>query len=157
MSQPRSPPTAASKYYLQLRTTALAFIDALAEVPDHPLRMDFDRMRSLCTSDFQHSWGHTYATARNARLQGEHLFSDFAAHLTMMLPNFETWKVEVTDMSIDEVKRKAVIRASFYMLVKDAVETIENDLLWTLEMDDAGEKVKKSVEFIDSVATSTLR
>lgn len=157
MSEHPSPPANASKSYLQLRTTALAFIDALAEVPDHPSRMDFERMKTLCTTDFQHSWGHTYATSLNARLQGEHSISSFVAHLAAMLPNFESWEVRVTDVTIDEVKKQAVVRASFYMLVKEAEASVENDLLWVLDMDDAGEKVRTSVEFIDSVATGKIK
>lgn len=157
MSEARPHPASASKSYHQLHTTALAFIDALAEVPDQPSRMDFERMKALCTPDFQHSWGHTYATSLNARLQGEHSFSDFAAHLAMMLPNLDTWKVNVTDITVDEVRKKVVVRASFDMSVKGAETGVENDLLWLLQMDDTGEKVKKSVEFIDSVATGKIR
>jgi hypothetical protein len=157
MSKHPDPPLAASSAYIQLHTTALAFIDAQAQAPEHPDRMDFDRISELCTSDYQHSWGHNYATSLNPRFQGTQSFHDFATHLRAMLPNLKSWETTVTDTTVDEPKRKVILRISFWMVPRDTEEPVENDLLWMLEMDEEGKKIKSSKEFVDGVAAAKLK
>lgn len=41
--------------------------------------------------------------------------------------------------------------------MKGVKELVENDLLWMLEMDDAGEKVERSVEFVDDAAAGSIK
>jgi hypothetical protein len=40
---------------------------------------------------------------------------------------------------------------------KGAEEGVENDMLWRLEMDEDGKKVRKSTEFIDGIAAGRLK
>jgi hypothetical protein len=157
MSSRPQPPRAASATYVQLHTTALAFIDAQAQDSTQTPCMNFDRIEALCTPDFQHSWGHNYAISLNPRLQGTHSFLLFTKHLEAMLPNLDSFENTVTDVTIDEVQRKVVLRMSFWMLAKGAEEPVENDLLWVLEMDEEGKKVRRSKEFIDGVAAGRLK
>lgn len=159
MSETMKPTTTASHTYSQLHNTARAFIEAQDQDTSHPQLMDFEAIRSHVTDDFQHTWGHNYATSMNPRLQGTHYFPHFIKHLEAMLPNFKSWQTSITDMVVDDVKKKVMMRVSFIMVPKDAEEGVENDLLWVLEMTDTeGEwKVRKSTEFIDVAAAGKLK
>ncbi|KAF2824354.1 hypothetical protein CC86DRAFT_371706 [Ophiobolus disseminans] len=159
MSDPMSQPPSASQTYKQLHNAALEFVDAQAQDPALPSRMNFDRIRAVTTSDFQHSWGHNYATGLNPRLQGTHSFLLFTKHLEAMLPNLVSWETTVTNVIVDEVKRQVVLRVSFYMVPKETEEGVENDLLWVLEMARDGEKwkIRRSKEFIDVAAAGRLK
>jgi hypothetical protein len=143
--------------YTTLHSTALAFIDAQAQDSSQPSRMNFGRIEEVCTSDYQHLWGHNYAVSQNPRLQGMHSFSDFTKHLSAMLPNLKSWETTVTDVTIDEMKKTVVLRVSLLMVPKGAEEGVENDMLWRLEMDEDGKKVRKSTEFIDGIAAGRLK
>lgn len=79
-----------------------------------------------------------------------------------MLPRLESWKSNVTDIIVDPVKMKAMLRISFMMQAKGATEgqMVENDLLWILEMEELGSGkvgIKKSMEFLDGAAAGRLR
>jgi hypothetical protein len=150
-------PPAASEMYTQLHSTALAFIDAQAHDATQPHGMNFARIESLCASDFEHSWGHNYAVSLNPRLQGTFSFAQFTKHLEAMLPNLDSFEITVTDVTVDEMLRKVVLRISFWMLAKGAEERVENDLVWVVEMDEEGKKVRRSREFIDGIAAGRLK
>jgi hypothetical protein len=79
-----------------------------------------------------------------------------------MLPKLESWKADVTNIIVDPVMMKVMLRISFWMQAKGAKEAdkVENDLLWELEMEEVSEgkvKVKRSVEFVDGAAAGRLR
>jgi ketosteroid isomerase-like protein len=156
MSAHPAPPRTASQTYTSLHTTALAFISAQSQDPTHPSRMNFTRISALCAPDFQHSWGHNYAVAQNPRIQGTLSFELFVAHLESMLPALESWDAVVTDVTVDEVQRKVVLRVSFGMVVKGSGEVVENDLMWVLEMDEEG-RVWRSREFVDGSAAGRMK
>jgi ketosteroid isomerase-like protein len=117
--------------------------------------MDFARLERLCAADFAHTWGHNYAVSQSARLQGTLSFARFAAHLQSMLPHLESWDNEVTDVTVDEARRRVVLRVSFWMKVQGE-ESVENDLVWAVEVDEVG-KVRRSEEFVDAVAAGRLK
>lgn len=152
----------ATPLYRSLRGTALNFIEAQAVDNSLPERMNFAHLRTHCTPNFQHSWGHNYAVSITPPLQGSHSFDDFVKHLNFMLPKLESWKADVTNIIVDPVMMKVMLRISFWMQAKGAKEAdkVENDLLWELEMEEVGEgkvKVKRSVEFVDGAAAGRLR
>lgn len=60
-------------------------------------------------------------------------------------------------MIVDEVGRRAVVRASYCMMAKGADEVVVNDLVWFLDMDEEGGRVVRSIEFIDGAAAGALR
>lgn len=165
MANNLKPPTSASATYEALHKTALDFISAQAQNSLFPSRMDFDRIRALCSTDFQHSWGHNYATYRAPPIQGSHSVDAFIAHLQKMLPSLESWETDITDIIVDEVQLKVMLRLSFWMRAKGVSkeDIVENDLLWLLEMskdgvnDNRSMKVRRSVEFIDAVAAGKLK
>ena len=76
-----------------------------------------------------------------------------------MLPNLQSWETTVTDVLVDEVKRKVMLRVSFWMVPKGKGEGVENDLLWVLELaeEGGGWKVRRSTEFIDGMAAGRLK
>lgn len=74
-----------------------------------------------------------------------------------MLPKLESWETTVTEVTVDEVKKRVVLRVSFWMVPKGTKEVVENDLLWKLEMDEGGKKVQRSTEFIDGIAAGRLK
>jgi hypothetical protein len=155
------PPISASALYKALHTAAFGFINSQTQNDNLPLRMDFDLIRTFCSPSFQHSWGHNYAVSVSPPLQGSHSFDGFAAHLQSMLPKLQSWKADVTDIVIDEVKMKVMLRISFWMVAQGngEGEAVENDLLWVLEMEEDRERVriKGSREFVDGVAAGKSR
>ena len=156
------PPTSASLLYKFLHSTALGFINAQTQNDELPSRMAFERIRTYCSPSFQHFWGHNYAVSVSPPLQGTHDFDGFVAHLQSMLPKLESWNADVTDVVVDEVRMKVMLRISFYMRAKGAEKkVVENDLLWALEMERHGDeedvKIRKSTEFVDGTAAERLR
>jgi hypothetical protein len=155
------PPPTASPLYKALHATAIGFIEAQTLDPSLPSRMNFENIRTFCSPSFHHSWGHKYAVSVSPPLQGTLSFDGFTAHLQSISPRLESWKAEVTDVLIDEMKRKVVLRISFLMLPKGAEEEVENDLLWVLDMERGGNgeevKIRGSREFVDGVAAGRLR
>jgi ketosteroid isomerase-like protein len=150
------PPQGASIAYTALHVSALTFISAQAQNDNYPSRMAFDLHKDLIAPDFQHSWGHNYGVSKDPRLQGALSFDQFKAHLASMVPHLESWHPTVTDVVVDEMKRKVVLRISFGMVVKGEDVGVENDLVWVVEMDGEG-KVRRSVEFVDGVAAGRLK
>jgi len=156
------PATSALPTYTILRDTALNFIKAQTLDTTLPERMNFDLMRTYCAPSFEHSWGHNYAVSLTPPLQGTHSLDGFFSHLRSMLPRLESWKSNVTDVIVDPVKMKVVLRISFMMQAKGATEgqIVENDLLWMMEMEEIGSGkvgIKKSMEFLDGAAAGKLR
>jgi len=156
------PATSALPTYTILRDTALNFIRAQTLDANSPERMDFDLMRTYCAPSFEHSWGHNYAVSLAPPLQDTHSLDSFFSHLRSMLPRLESWKSNVTDVIVDPVKMKVILRISFMMQAKGATEgqIVENDLLWMMEMEEMGSGkvvIKKSMEFLDGAAAGKLR
>ncbi|KAF1843542.1 uncharacterized protein K460DRAFT_368431 [Cucurbitaria berberidis CBS 394.84] len=161
MTNTLEPPAAASQTYTALFNTALNFIDAQTQDPNLPSRMDFDRIRALCSPGFEHSWGHNYAVSLAPPLQGSHSVDGFISHLQKMLPNLDSWNTDVMDAIVDEARLRVILRMSLWMQVKGVGEgdAVENDILWVLDMDGDLEKlrVKKSMEFIDGLAAGRIK
>ncbi|KAF1913279.1 hypothetical protein BDU57DRAFT_457190, partial [Ampelomyces quisqualis] len=55
----------------------------------------------------------------------------------------------ITDKRVDESQKKAVLRASFFVVAMRAQSQVENDLLWMLEMDSEGKRDPKSLDIVD--------
>ena len=72
-----------------------------------------------------------------------------------MLPLLESWRTDVSDILVDESRKMAIVRTSYWMKAK-AADAIENDMLWWLWMDESGETVERSMEFVDVEATKKI-
>ncbi|KAF2729977.1 hypothetical protein EJ04DRAFT_515541 [Polyplosphaeria fusca] len=150
-------PSSASAFYKTLHATVMEFMTSQKQEPDMPHRLDHDRMRAIRTeTGSEHSWGHNYLVRQHPQLAPLPDADAFIAHLTRMCPNLDSWETTVTDIIIDEAKKVAIVRASYYMEPKDSGEKVENDLLWYLAMNEDGTKVKKSVEFLDGAAMGRI-
>jgi hypothetical protein len=153
-----TPPSSASAFYKALHATTIEFIRAQDQDVSTPNRMDFDRIKAIrSTTGFEHSWGHNYLVSTNLPMSGTHDADSFIKHLGSMIPLLESWDTEITDIAIDELQRKAVVRGSYFMKPKGSPEAVENDLVWYLTMEEDGKKVQKSIEFLDGAAVQRMK
>jgi hypothetical protein len=153
-----TPPSTASPMYKQLHATTTEFVRCLDKDPSQPTRMDHARIRAVRSeTNFEHSWGHNYLVSTAPHLRGVLDANGFLKHLDTMVPRLESWNTDITDFTIDETQKKAVVRGSYYMLAKGATEPVENDLVWMLWFEDDGKRVRKSIEFIDGAASGKLK
>ncbi|KAF2259875.1 hypothetical protein CC78DRAFT_591024 [Lojkania enalia] len=151
------PPPTASEFYNGLYATAVEFVHSSDQEPMAPTCINHDRIRAIrSTSGFEHSWGHNYLVSIKPQLSGILDTEGFIRHMGTMTPLLESWDTIITDIFIDETKKTAVVRGSYYMVAKSAPEPIENDLVWFLTFEQDGKRVRKSIEFIDGVASQQL-
>lgn len=152
-----SPPAAASTFYKTLHATTIEFIHSLDKDDNTPDGMNIDRIKKIRSSiGFEHSWGHNYLVSTAPPLAAKLDIEGLIKHLCTMLPHLESWDIQITDISIDELQRRAVVRGSYFMRAKGAQETVENDLVWFLTIEEDGKKVQKSMEFLDAAGRARL-
>lgn len=154
-----------------LQETALSFINAQAHNPSLPSGMDYDSLRRLVTPQYTHSFGPAYAVAQMPKLQGGFTMDAFIEHLGGMLPNLETWEIEVKSVVVDEVGERVVVRVGYGMCVKGVQERVENEVVWWFELEEGekgsetgegnevggGWRIRRSEEIVDSVAAVRIR
>jgi hypothetical protein len=125
----------------------------------------FDTILSIRSPDARHSWGHNHLKSTNASLQDVMDNAAFASHLKSTGPLLTVASAKVHDILIDEMKRKATIHMSYYLVpVGDSNEVVENDLIWLLTFTGSGEVqddpeavlIKNSIEFIDATASARI-
>ena len=151
--------------YIALKETALSFVNSQAYNAQLETRMDFSCLRSITTPSFSHTFGPSYSVSCSPKLQGSFTIETFITHLEGMIPSLERWDIEVKGIVVDEVGASVVVRASYGMQVKGGSESVENDVVWWLEMEDelrgggggGGWKVRKSTEMVDMGAAGRIR
>ncbi|KAF1960617.1 hypothetical protein CC80DRAFT_589999 [Byssothecium circinans] len=144
-----------SALYKTLHATALAFLNSLASPSS--ASPSSSPLPTLLTPSYTHSFAPTYFISQTPHLQGPFNLAAFLTHLATMTARLESWKHEVRDICVDEVKRMVVVRASYFMKVRgEEAEVVENDLVWWLWMDGEGGRVSRSVEVLDAVASGRL-
>lgn len=141
--------------YTRLRDTAVAFIHS-SDMDPKTGQLDKDRIIAIRTADYRHRWGHNYFKSDKPGLNHTLDIDAFIEHLESMSPNLKSVQTKVPDIFIDETRKAATVRSSFYMTPSGADETIENDIVWLLEMDQDGEKVASAIEFIDVAAAKGI-
>jgi len=135
----------------------LSLSQTFANPPDLPTFL------ALRAPNTRHYWGHNYLVSKNPSLQSQDNVA-FEAHLHSAGRFLETLGGEVTDIMIDEHKRKATLRMSYFLKAKGSDETVENDLIWVLKFTGEGEVdggvdgilIKESTEFVDAAARARL-
>jgi hypothetical protein len=138
-------------------TKLLSLSQTFANPPDLPTFL------ALRAPNARHYWGHNYLVSKNPSLQSRDNTS-FEAHLHSAGRFLESLGGEVTDIMVDEHKRKATLRMSYSLKVKGSDETVENDLIWVLKFTDDGEVdggvegilIKESTEFVDAAARARV-
>ncbi len=146
---------APSPMYSKLRDTAVAFVHS-SDIDPQSGQLDKDRVRAIRTADYRHSWGHNYFKSQRPALNHTLDIEAFVSHLETMAPNLRSVETRVPDILVDEVRHSASVRSFFYMTPEGADETIENDIMWLLKMDETGDKVASAIEFIDAVAAKSI-
>jgi ketosteroid isomerase-like protein len=156
MDSNNTPPTASS-LYKTLHATAIEFVHSSDQIYGSTERMDTARIKNIRSENgFEHSFGHNHLVSTKPMMAGTQDADGFIQHMGKMQPYLKSWDTTITEIVIDETKKMAVVRASYHMLVEGASQAVENDILWFLTMDEDGEKVKKSVEFVDAAATQEI-
>ncbi|KAF2656090.1 hypothetical protein K491DRAFT_692291 [Lophiostoma macrostomum CBS 122681] len=150
-------PSTASPLYKTLRATAIEFVHSSDQIYDSNGRMDETRVKKIRSEQgFEHSFGHNHLVSTKPMLAGTRDAEGFIQHMGKMQPYLQSWETTITDVVIDETRKIAVVRASYNMLVQGSSEAVENDILWFLSMEESGEKVKKSMEFVDGAASQKI-
>ncbi|KAF3917639.1 hypothetical protein AA313_de0206783 [Arthrobotrys entomopaga] len=178
------PPASASPLYRTIHHTCIEFLSSMSQDPSSPTLINADDIRAVRTHDFQHSWGHRYAVSLHPQEYGTPVTLDeMVTHLEAAAPLFKRWDVEIEDVVVDEVRRKAVVRSTYKMQAKGASSTkeesegeegegekegdgegevevkevVENDMVWMLQLDEGGERVERAVEFKDYKADEKFK
>lgn len=124
-----------------------------------------EQIMSIRAPHAKHTWGHAgHLVARNPKLADVMDNAAFLAHLRSTGRYVDgARKSEVHDVFVDERKRRAMVRMSYFLRVGGVpaheAEVVEQDLVWVLGFTGGeGEEVliEESVEFIDAAASARL-
>jgi len=149
--------TTSMSLYNKLHETAKSWVLSTSAVTPGTNEQDHAHVLSHLSPNAIIEWGHAHFLSSASHLQGSKTGQDFIDHLSKMTPMLETWTTEVADVSVDVEKKSAVVRADFYMQAKGDPEAVRNEILFWVYMDEQGEKVVKSTEFIDPTAAGALK
>ncbi|KAK5117710.1 hypothetical protein LTR62_005134 [Meristemomyces frigidus] len=144
------------RLYNQLATTATNFILATSPTTPGTNHHDGTAFLSLCSPNFTHTWGHSHFVTTNPGVQGEIDGQGFLDRMNKLSSRMETWTIKPTETLVDVKKRQVVIRADFAIVIP-GYEPVVNDIVWFVTVDESGEMVVGSREFIDPVAAGVLR
>lgn len=146
----------ATSLYPKLVTTAQEWVTSTQPKTPGSNDLNIDRIRSRLSPDAVLRFGHLHFVSTAPHLQREESPDDFVDRLKTMSAAFQTWSINVADVNVDTEKKSAVIRAIFHMQAKNDPEVVQNEILFWCQMDESGEKVLQSTEFVDPVALQTL-
>lgn len=144
-----------ASFYDTMTSTAEKFVH-MTDFGPADNGLDETKVRELCTDNYKQSWGHDYFASTKPHLNHELDLNGFIGHLNTMCPRLAHSAAVITDMSIDERQRKAVVRATYKLHPKGASEAGLNDLVWILKLTEDGRKVQSGKEFIDAEAAKRL-
>lgn len=142
--------------YNALASTATEWVTATRPNTEGSNDIDIDRIYSRLSPSAILRFGHKHFVSTTPHLQRDELPRDFVARLKSMSAAFQTWSIDVQDVNVDTEKKSAVVRAVFHMQAKNDPEVIHNEILFWCQMDDTGEKVLRSTEFVDPAALQAL-
>lgn len=117
---------------------------------------DYEHILSLLAPNAILRFGHMHFVSTAPHLQHDESPDDFVARLKSMSSAFQTWSIDVADVSVDVKKRSAVVRAVFHMQARNDPEVIQNEILFWCQMDESGGKIVQSTEFVDPAALQAL-
>ena len=117
---------------------------------------DYEHILSLLAPNAILRFGHMHFVSTVPHLQHDESPDDFVARLKSMSSAFQTWSIDVADVSVDVKKRSAVVRAVFHMQARNDPEVIQNEILFWCQMDESGGKIVQSTEFVDPAALQAL-
>jgi hypothetical protein len=145
--------------YEQIKSAATTFILANNPLQEGTNEPNIEKLRSTSASTFSISFGHSYFTSTRPALQSTHDFDGFIAHQKKMTPLLSTWKAEVKDVYVDVERKTAIVTSEFHMTPRmkesSKSETVVNEIVWFLEVDEEG-LVTKATEWVDAAAAGRL-
>ncbi|KAM0715155.1 hypothetical protein Q7P37_009620 [Cladosporium fusiforme] len=147
---------AATSLYPKLVTTAQEWVTSTQPKTPGSNDLNIDRIRSCLSSDAILRFGHLHFVSTAPHLQRDESPDDFVNRLKSMSSAFETWNIKVADVNVDTEKKSAVVRAVFHMQAKNDPEVVQNEILFWCQMDESGERVVRSTEFVDPAALQAL-
>lgn len=147
---------AATSLYPKLVTTAQEWVTSTQPKTPGSNDLNTDRIRSRLSPDAILRFGHLHFVSTTPHLQRDESPDDFVDRLKSMSSAFETWDIKVADVNVDTEKKSAVVRAVFHMQAKNDPEVVQNEILFWCQMDESGERVVRSTEFVDPTALQTL-
>lgn len=143
--------------YSKLHNTAKSWVLSTSPVTPGSNKQDHGHILSHLTPDAKIEWGHANFLSTAPHLQGSKTGQEFIDHLSSMAPMLETWKIDVSDVCVDKERKSAVVRADYYMYAKGDADAVRNEILFWVYMNEEGEKVVRSTEFIDPTAAGALK
>jgi hypothetical protein len=131
---------------------------ALAQM--HAVPDSMGQLLAIRAPDAVHSWGHNYLVSRHPTLADRMDNAAFLAHLKSTGLYLGFGGSQIHDIIVDEQKRQAVVRMSYFLMPQGSEETVEHDLIWLLKFTDDEDAevvlIRESVEFIDAAASARL-
>lgn len=146
----------ATSLYNKIKSTAETYVKLYEIDLGAGKPMEMQQLQSYQADDFVQTWGHAYMVSQRPGLQGKLDKDRFRAHLQSMVPHLQHVSATVHDVLVDERRRTATVQMTYFLTPKGASEASENDLVWLLEFDESGEKIKSSKEYIDATASTRM-
>lgn len=146
-----------SDFYRTLQKTARSFVENQAAEPGTNNQSGRPTLRAEnCITTF----GPAGTIASKPLLQEEKTNEGFVAHMNMMTPMLETWRVDAKRVVVDEQQKEANVLAMYYMTPKGKGDkesrTVEHEINWWLKMTDDGKLVERCTEYIDGSAAARI-
>ena len=143
--------------YNQLATTAKSFVLATSPKSAGGNEPDHERFLTFCAPKFTHSWGHKHFVSTAPGVQGIIDGNGFLERMGKLSGKMKTWTITPTETLVDVEKKMVAVRADFTIIMPGHEhEAVVNDIVWYVTMDESGEKVVDSREFIDPMAAKTI-
>ncbi|KAK6515755.1 hypothetical protein TWF281_004345 [Arthrobotrys megalospora] len=152
------PPSSASDLYKAIHATCIKFFKSVSRNPANPKSIDIEAVKAVRTDDFVQTFGHRFMVSYHPEYQSPVTLDSLITQLGAVSPLLRLWDMEIEDIIVDERSRRAVIRSTVELQAEgEDKPVIKNDMVWILDLTDDGEKVKKAIEFEDSVASDAFK
>jgi len=148
-----------SDLYTTIQSTARSFVDGTNPEPSGTNKPSIKH--SPRTDDCLTSFGPSFLVSKRPPLQGTINNDEFLAHMGMMAPMLETWRIEVQRILVDEHKKEASVLAIYYMIPKGEgnaeSRTVHHEISWWLKTTDDGKLVERAIEYVDGAAAARIQ
>ncbi|GAB7361916.1 hypothetical protein MBLNU230_g1954t1 [Neophaeotheca triangularis] len=148
--------------YTTLQTTAKAFIHALRpSTPNTNHQPSPHPLEPLCTPTFTLTFGPT----TNAPNPTPLTLPQWLTHISTMVPQLQTGRVDAGEMAVDDKARRVVVRAWFEMVVAGggalagvgvAQRTVGHEVAFWLGFEHGGARVESAREVLDAGAVGRI-
>ncbi|KAK6331477.1 hypothetical protein TWF730_004559 [Orbilia blumenaviensis] len=157
MSSP-IPPSSATELYQTIHATCIKFFKSVSRNPENPKVIDIEAVKAVRTSDFIQTFGHRFMVSHHPEYQTPVTLDTLIGQLGVVSPLLNLWDMEIEDIFIDEGRRKALVRSTVELQAEGQDKpVIKNDMVWILDLTDDGGKVRKAIEFEDSMAADAFK